>query len=195
MKRIQSDLSRAIYREYLRRGMDSGTASYHAANAASLIVSRMESGAPEPYWTAGLDGFFKKLVKSVTKPFKKIGKEIERAGKKVEKAVVRPVAHEIARIPVNVEKNIIRPVAHWKYLSVVANIIPGYGQAISAAISAAQTLNNYERMRRATSQQRGEFEQQAAIAFRQYQEEALKYNLQPMTFDDFKNALMSQASF
>lgn len=197
MKRIEFDLAREMSREYMRRGLDSGTAQYHGARMARIVVSRMESGAPEDYWTVGMDGFFKKLVKTVTKPFKK-------AASWVEKEVIRPVAHEIERVPRNVEKaveklekEVIRPVAHWKYLSVVANAIPGYGPVISAAISAAQTLNQMEKMRRSASQIKGaevEFEKQAAIAYREYQEQVLRKNIMPMSFYDFKNALITQST-
>ena len=185
MKEIEQSLIREIAQDYMLRGMDYSTALYHAGRMARIIVSRMESGAPEEYWTVGMGLSLKSIVKAVTKPFKQVGKAVSRA--------VKDVGHGVEHFAQQIEKHVIRPVAHWQYLSIAANLVPGYGQVLSGLISAAQTARSVYVNVKDQKKAMREFEQKAGLAYRQYQDEALKRGLQPMSFSQFKDAISQQA--
>jgi hypothetical protein len=180
MNEIRFQLIKEATREYIRRGIPPTMAARKAAQDVNLIISRYEAGWDEEMLFVGMDGFFKKLVKAVSKPFKKIGKTVEKGVKQFAKQV---------------EKHVIRPVAHWKYLSVVANVIPVVGTALSLAISAAQTARSLYVAKKDARKANVDFEQNATIAYSQYKQEIMKRNIQPLSYDQFKQMIVSQSSF
>lgn len=186
LSEIRESLFREIYADKRRQGIPDRVALAHSHYLADMIVSRMDRGIPVDMVHVGLGGLsLKKLVRKIVKPFekavKKVGKEIERVAEKV--------GEETKRVGHQIEQKIIRPVAHWKYLSYAANLIPGYGTVLSLAVTAAQA----GRMIHKSKKELREFEHRSMDAYRMYKMEAERLNLPPLSYEQFKNALLAQA--
>lgn len=201
MERLGVDLTKAMTAEYMRRGMDPRTAAYHGANLARLVMSRWDAGHRDDMLTVGLDGFFKNLVKAVTKPFKKaakfvgkkvikpITKGVRQAGRQIEKHILKPVGKGTKQLVQQIEKHVVRPVAHWEHLSLVANIVPGYGQVLSGVVAAAQAANTIYSTKRDSKKAEQNYRMQVQSAYDTYLIEAMKAGVRPLTIGEFQQAI------
>lgn len=188
MQRVYADLHREIAKGHRERGMPPAMAYRVAASQARTIIQRWQAGVPDELVTVGMGSWISKAWKKITKPFKKLGKWTERK-------IFRPIGKGVKHVMREAEQHIIRPIAHWKYLSTVANIIPGYGQVLSVAIAAGQAARQIHKVQKQTKQAKqamAAFEKNARTAFFEYNRQVSARGLMPMSFNQFKDALLAQ---
>lgn len=99
--------------------------------------------AGEIYQYDGLGGFFKKLFRKVKRGVKKVAKKIGRGIKKVLKKTkfgrwLIKIGGKIKKIAMKIVKPLAKFIGKWAgKLAPIAAMIPGYGTAIAAALTAA----------------------------------------------------------
>lgn len=97
----------------------------------------------EIYTYDGLGGFFKKLFKKIKRGVKKVARKVKRGIKKVLSKTkfgrwLIKVGGKIKKIAMKIVRPLVKFVGKWAgKLAPIAAIIPGYGTAIAAALTAA----------------------------------------------------------